>query len=306
MKKLICMFLLIAMTFSAAVCVAEQEDVIRYTYRIIAGGTAEIIGCKNASGDVVIPSELDGIPVTSIGMEAFDCCDAITSIVIPEGVTHIGESAFAACKAVTYVYIPDTVTIIEGQAFRACKALTTITIPDSVVIMGENPFRFCTSLKEIVVSPEHPLLATIDGVLFNRTNKELICYPPALEAAEYEIPDGILSIGSKAFFRCDFLTSVIIPDTVTRIGDHAFYWCPNLTGVAIPESVTSIEKYAFYDCDMLNTLTIPDSVTVIGNDAFSACDALTLTVGPESYACEYALEKGLKFTYPVVGDWLND
>lgn len=46
------------------------------------------------SGEFIIPSELDGYPVTNIGGGVFSGCKSLTSIAIPESVTGIGDLAF--------------------------------------------------------------------------------------------------------------------------------------------------------------------------------------------------------------------
>ena len=58
------------------------------------------------------------------------------------------------------------------------------------------------------------------------------------------------------------------------IGDRAFYGCNGLTSIAIPEGVTSIAAEAFAGCWRLVNVTIPESVTSIGEDAFYGCGGL--------------------------------
>ena len=96
------------------------------------------------------------------------------------------------------------------------------------------------------------------------------------------IPDSVTTIGSYAFSYCYSLTSVTIPDSVTSIGDWAFYECSSLTSVTIPDSVTTIRGYTFAGCSSLTSVTIPDSVTTIGNDAFQSCSSLTSVTIPDS------------------------
>ena len=177
-----------------------------------------------------------------------------------------------------------TVTSIGDSAFDSCKSLTSVSIPDSVEQIGTNPFAACSALKTISVSPEHLYFATIDGVLFRKADKALISYPAGISSSTYTIPQGITSIGDRAFSRCFSLTSVSIPDSVTSIGDRAFFCCISLTSV-----------------------TIPDSVTSIGGGAFLFCPAnLTLTIPRNSYALEYAKTNSILYTYPDTNDWLNN
>ena len=76
------------------------------------------------------------------------------------------------------------------------------------------------------------------------------------------------------------LTTVAIPESVTRngitysvtsIGERAFYECQSLTSVTIPNSVTSIGGHAFVSCSGLTSITIPESITSIGEEAFAYC-----------------------------------
>ena len=92
---------------------------------------------------------------------------------------------------------------------------------------------------------------------------------------------------------------------VREIGHKVFYECGALTTVALPDSLTSIGDRAFSDCSSLTTITLPDSLTSIGDFAFRNCPSdLTLTVPRDSYACQYAIDNGLAYTYPDANAWL--
>lgn len=173
------------------------------------------------------------------------------------------------------------VTSIGDYAFEY-HGLTSITLPDSIVNIKANPFAHCPELTDIIVSPEHPTLATINGVLFEKTERCLVCYPCAFSADSYTIPQGIRSIGDGAFDGCDSLTSITLPDSLTTIGDGAFGMCAHLTSVTLPNSLTSIGDYAFYYCHSLTSITLPDSLTSIGDYAFRECAILTSITLPDS------------------------
>ena len=76
---------------------------------------------ENLKSEIVIASEVDGLPVTSIGEEAFYRCTGLTFVTIPNSVTEIGYSAFRGCTGITSVTIPESVTCINEEAFYGCK-----------------------------------------------------------------------------------------------------------------------------------------------------------------------------------------
>ena len=84
---------------------------------------------KVDSGEVIIPNEIDGLPVTGIGFGAFIECEALTSVTISDSVISIGFGAFSQCKNLTSLTIPDGVTTIGDNAFSLCSRLTSIRIP---------------------------------------------------------------------------------------------------------------------------------------------------------------------------------
>lgn len=116
-----------------------------------------------------------------------------------------------------------------------------------------------------------------------------------------KLPSSIISIGSGAFYNCQYLASVNLTSNVTSIGINAFYrnvrlryvgdisgvteikegtfsGCKELRVIALSQDVTAIGDYAFTDCEMLSEITLPVSLMSIGDYSFSGCKGLKSVV----------------------------
>ena len=190
--------------------------------------------------------------ITSIGDSAFSGCTSLESITIPDSVTSIGDWAFGCCTSLVSITIPDSVTSIGDSAFSGCTSLENITIPDSVTSIGYSAFYNCKSLTSIDVGADNANYTSVDGVLFNKDETELICYPAGKEETTFAIPDSVTSIGKYAFYGCTSLECVAFHNRLTYIGDQAFFDCTSLKSVTIPNSVTSIGFCTFGYCILVD------------------------------------------------------
>jgi hypothetical protein len=123
--------------------------------------------------------------------------------------------------------------------------------------------------------------ASVDGILFNKSQTILIIYPNG-KPGVYSNPTSVTSIGNYAFFGCSSLTSITISDSVTTIGSAAFLGCSSLTKVVIGNYAKSIEEEAFRDCSNLTNVIIGNGVITIGDGAFKNCIKLTIITIPDS------------------------
>lgn len=214
--------------------------------------------------------------VEIIGEQAFSQGTSLKFIAIPNTVTTIEEFSFVNCDSLKSITLPESVITVESSAFSSCDLLSSITIPDSVTSIDGNPFIFCNNLKTIYVSPSHPYLKTIDGVLFFDDGREnrLVTYPCAFSATEYKVPQNTTAIGKDAFLSCESLRSITIPDGVISIDNSAFCYCSNLQSVILPESLISIGTSAFNGCSSLQNIVLPSNVRTLGGSAFFGCSLL--------------------------------
>lgn len=100
-------------------------------------------------GEENIPENLKTIVITGgdkIVTRAFNGCDHVENIILPNGIVSIGGSAFYNCERLTNINIPNTVTHISGRAFAYCKNLTRIIIPSSVTTIERTAFEDCENL----------------------------------------------------------------------------------------------------------------------------------------------------------------
>lgn len=190
----------------------------------------------------------------TIGTNAFRYCTDLVNVEIPLSVNCIGQDAFYGCTSIKEIEIPNSVEIIKDRAFYQCRNLSTIIIPSSVNKIGDGVFYDCTRLKVISVEKNNLEFCSIDGVLFEKDMKTLVCYPKGKEDASYTIPNGVIDIEDFAFARCEELTSVEISESVANIGYGAFEECENLITAIIPDNVISIGSSAFENCINLKSI----------------------------------------------------
>ena len=248
--------------------------------------TAEVTMNPNKySGEVSIASGIwyDSrlYSVTSIGVDAFQFCNLLTSVVIPNSVTSIGSYAFYFCEDLSSIMIPNSVTKIFGNPFQGCSSLESILVEE-----GNTTYDSRNNCNAIIETGSNTLISGCKNTV---------------------IPANVTTIGDNAFTEIANLTSITIPASVEYIGSASFSSCSNLESIqvesgntkydsrnncnaiiesssntlihgckntVIPANVTSIGEMAFDECDGLTSVTIPSAVTFIGISAFEECKDL--------------------------------
>ena len=214
---------------------------------------------------------------------AFENCNNLASIAIPNDVSSIGQHAFYNCGSLTGpLTIPHTIVYFGSQAFTNCGSISAIYYTGDIAQWCNIDFSSYTS---------NPLIYAHNLYINNELLTELVIPETITEiksstfvgasciTGPLVIPSSVTTIGMSAFYECSGITSLIIPNSVTSIGSYAFWMCSGITGdLVIPNSVTSIGMVAFLYCTGLTSLSIGSAVTSIGNSAFAWCSNLTSLV----------------------------
>jgi hypothetical protein len=233
--------------------------------------------CNNLVG-IIIPNG-----VTKIGLRAFESCYNLTSVIIPDNVTAICPAAFRNCESLANITIPNSVTVIEDRVFLGC-GFVSITIPNNIKNIEEQAFAFCNNLVSVTVP--NSVTSIGDGAFVGC--KKLIKINIDFGNREYTAENGILYSKDKTVLHTYPIgkkdNSFTIPDNVITIGKLAFDGS-KLTDVTIGKNVESIEDQAFKECLNFVGITIPDNVTRIGKKVFWNCYNLTGIVIPKSVTC---------------------
>lgn len=240
--------------------------------------------------------------ITSIGYRAFYFLWGLKHIEIPSSVKKIESSAFDYCPHLESVKLNEGLEFIDGYAFSSCKKLKSIEIPRSVAELSECAFAYCDSLASITVNEKNRVYESIDGNLYTKGGETLIQYAIGKNDKTFVVPNGVKTIGFRAFLDCKALERIVIPKSVTCIGDFAFELCNNLECITVDagnKAYKSIDgnlytkggdvliRYAVAKKD--KSFDVPSHVKTIGVEAFSYCENLEVV---NLYDGIFAIEEG--------------
>lgn len=214
-----------------------------------------------------LPEGLQAIEET-----AFSSCDSLKEINFPPSLQSIGDWAFANCYSLDIPVFPDGLQSIGDYAFRFDPWTEPLILPAGLTGMGADPFAGCDLPFGIEVPESNHHFIVEDGFLYDTDAYKLIKY--LSDAEQVRVPDGIRSIGSRAFWQNESVLRVELPASVETIDPHAFDECISMESITFSRNLTVIGTYAFCDCDALTEVLLPDTLTLIDDGAFAFCPAL--------------------------------
>ena len=183
-------------------------------------------------------------------------------------VTEIGNYAFQACEMLEAVIIPNTIKKIGIYVFTGCTKLINISFPESLEdVMGG-------ALYECAWYNNQP-----DGCVY--IGNLLYRYKGIAPMGTIEVRDGTKAILDFAFSQQSNIQSVVLPNSVTSVHLQAFADCPNLETVVLPNSLSMIEDEAFVNCTKLSKINLPHDLSIIGAGTFRGCSNLSQIEWPQ-------------------------
>ena len=265
--------------------------------------------------DIVVPNDIDGIPVTyvrgltadltsiklpssliKIKDDAFNSMDTLKSLVIDGGapnLNELGERSFSGCSNIEELDLSNSkLTSIPEGAFAYCKNLKTIKLPSTITSIGDEAFYNCQSLTNIE-GLDKCNLKSIGSASFSNCK--------ALENLDFS-QSTFTNVPSKAFNGCSALAKITLPNTLTTIGGYAFYACYSIPQLDLSNTaLTTLENYALYQMRETTKLSLPDSISSIGTHAFSVStsNGAVPTILPAS------LKDKVNYKDAATSPWLN-
>jgi hypothetical protein len=200
--------------------------------------------------EVTVPAQIDGMNVYNIYSFVFSKTQAnanIKRVVFSEGIQKIDSMALFSSN-IQEVVLPNTMKEVNGSGFSE-------------------------TVKKVIVNPDNPFFFDIDGVLFNKENKNkhLVYFPSGRISRTYRIPDGTTHIDWYAFTISKHLERVVMPNSVIDLNNLAFKDCPKLVSVRLSPNIEKLKENTFYNCFELADVRVSRKIKTIAPDAFKDC-----------------------------------
>ncbi|MGN0174021.1 MAG: leucine-rich repeat protein [Acutalibacteraceae bacterium] len=310
-----------------------QKKIGNITYTENSDGTASVGGYELRIEEVVVDSQYNNKPVTSIKAGALANTLNLKSVVLADSVTTIEEGAFENDRNLKTIEFGSGLTTIGANAFKNCTSLGEVEFSSNVTSIDDTAFEGCTNLIMSVpdnsYAKEYAIRNNINyrcsngvfdyyrigdeihinkylGTDNNVTVPETIDDCPVTTILSGAFKDNtdvtsvttttIKKVESEAFSGCTALKTVDISG-VEELGSEAFSGCTALTEINLGESITTIGEKAFCDVTALPKIKLPESLTSIASNAFENClDTVIADVVRDSYAYTFVNSKGTAMT----------
>lgn len=218
---------------------------------------------------------------------AFYNCSNLTNVDISRTtIEELNESTFENCTSFeNTIRLPNTLKVIKANALKNCSSLETLTLPNNLEVLDLSAFDKMYKLNRITITTENTSFTTINGVLYNFEETELLKCPQAY-SGKLTLPTTLTSIDPHALVETIDVTSFEISDSeVFFTSTSGLLYNANKTElIYVPRGIeteftfesttTTIKEGAFDNCVKLQTIRLIPSITTIPSSAFKTCTSL--------------------------------
>ena len=155
-------------------CKTEDNQITsadgKWKYIESEDGTICVTAVCDMQEDIVIPEQIDGKTVSSLGAKLFviindgseskklegvyDDNDILKTVTIQASIKEIPNMCFYLCRNLSEVNFPSSLEKVCDFAFYGCKSLENIIFPENCKSLGAYTFRECERLKNVVIQSE--------------------------------------------------------------------------------------------------------------------------------------------------------
>ena len=258
----------------------------------------------------------DNSQCLSIGSNAFSGNDKLLSINFGKNASlkSIGIKAFQYCDLLEEVNLPNTLETIGSSAFESCRALKIVSLGENLSSLGDSAFKNCSSINKLFYNTNVLRSLGSSNTIFSCAGNKM----------ELVIGDNVTSLPNYLFYsggynneypvdndRRPSIAKIYFSNKIKTINDYVFYsgvtdleeiyfagsvddWCKLnmkynmfssggklylngslLTNVEISNDITEIRNYAFASLKDIKTVYIGNNVAKIGANAFGGCENIT-------------------------------
>lgn len=257
-----------ANAFSGCPGIKFVEPAANFSYTI-SNNEVTITGYQGKSAQLVIPKKIEGLPVTTIGADAFNSNAVLKTVTLPSTIRTLEGHAFVNCRNLTAVYGAENVLHYGQFAFSECFKLRSISVSPNVTRLDYGCFQDCAALPPItlIFSSDSPLTSAYG------LGTPITLYFFSVDGDEAALTQA--TYGGRSWEAWD----IQIPATfdgkpVTRIESYIFSGDTPAT-LALPDSIQVVESYAFMNCPNLDATVYAQGMQ-IGDHAFENCPGVNV------------------------------
>lgn len=284
-KQFLIFFILLALLAVVASCQQSAEQMFEIGATV--DNTCSINGVKSKEiTSIDIPDECDGRQVKYIGRNAFEGCENLVNVTIPEGVEVIREYAFIGCVNLESVSLPNSIKEIEYKAFDECPKLKFKTYENGKYLGNDdNPYVLLVSGID----------DTVETFKVNENCKIIYCKALTCyrQLKTIDMPYSILYIGAQAFEGCSSLETFLVPNFVKHFSASWLNHCSSLKTITISANVETVEIGYMWGCESFS-----EFIVYTTNSKFASKDGVLYSKDLKALLAYPRAKKGDSFAIP--------